>query len=295
MGIQKRVCGIIAGDLTDEETVASVLGYTAGFEAVAPSYGVDELTYSDKSENKISYARFIKAAAGSTSSPEYRILYNFLLKCFTDADRDFNGRIDVSEFDNLIEVASAAPRRFGYAPSTSDMYETDDLKIAARQKMFAAMDKEKSGSLTFDIWLGYCYDHIRHKAATLEINPDDSPLSRNKLSYIAYIKRAIIKTNPEYKELYHHLLDSFTQADINMDGQIGAIEFDRLIEIAAAAPRRFGLAPTSAEMYQTGQDRIHVRSKIFQQMDENEDGYISFDEWLKFSFAHIEEKVKELS
>merc|ERR1712130_1086766 len=138
-------------------------------------------TYSDKSENKISYARFIKAAAGSTSSPEYRILYNFLLKCFTDADRDFNGRIDVSEFDNLIEVASAAPR----------------------QKMFAAMDKEKSGSLTFDIWLGYCYDHIRHKAATLEINPDDSPLSRNKLSYIAYIKRAIIKTNPEYKELYH--------------------------------------------------------------------------------------------
>lgn len=294
--LHKKVLEVLPPNATNKVVVATTLGYMSGFKSKNKSLASKGKTvsYTEMANDKISFARFVKAAAGSTTSPEYIALYKFLLKCFTDADKDFNGRIDAEEFDHLVEKAATAPRLFGYAPSTTTMYENDELKRSARKKMFTAMDEENKGSLGFEPWLAYCYDHIRHKAATLEINPSDTAISRNKETYINYMKKAIIKPSPEYKELYLFLLKCFTEADANMDGRIGPYEFDLLIETASATPRQFSLAPTTEEMYASTEERTRTRQEIFKEMDGNKDGFISFDEWLKFSFAHIYEKVKEL-
>lgn len=67
-----------------------------------------------------------------------------------------------------------------------------------------------------------------------------------------------------------------------------------MIEVAAAAPRRFGLAPKSSEMFKTDADRLAKRKADFSKMDVNNDGTISFNEWLNYAVEHIISKVAAL-
>ena len=78
------------------------------------------------------------------------------------------------------------------------------------------------------------------------------------------------------------------------DGAVKPVEFDAMIEVAAAAPRRFGLAPSSKEMFKTDAERLAKRKEYFATMDVNNDGTISFDEWLDYAFNHIVGKVAGL-
>ncbi len=109
---------------------------------------------------------FIKKATDRGTS-EFRQLYFFLLKCFTEADKDRNGSVDVYEFDRMVETAVEAPRRFGLAPTSQAMFKNDAERLAVRMKDFERMDTNNSGTITFDEWLIYAADHITAKAATL--------------------------------------------------------------------------------------------------------------------------------
>merc|ERR1712130_156340 len=106
----------------------------------------------------------IKIAASSKESPEFRSLYKFLLKCFTYADADYDGRIDYSQFSTLIEVAAQAPRKFGFAPSGSELYESKEIQDSAHSKMFKEMDANNDGYISFSEWLFFVYQHIQYKA-----------------------------------------------------------------------------------------------------------------------------------
>jgi len=60
-------------------------------------------------------------------------------------------------------------------------------------------------------------------------------------------------------------------------------EFNKMIDMATSAQKRFGMAvPFQGDA---------ERAEMFQKMDENGDGSISFDEWLSFSLAEIIAKV----
>jgi len=295
LNIHKMCSAVIPKGVSDKEAIACTLGYAAGFKSVASSKnGLTDVSYADVSKSKTDYAKFVKAAAGSTNSAEYHALYRFLLKCFTDADKDFNGRIEPDEFNDLIERASAVPRRFGLAPQASDIYANDSIRNIARQKMFSAMDEEKTGSIGFESWLGYCYDHIRHKAATIETNPAEAAISRSKTSFINFITAATDRKSAEYHELYLFLLKCFTDADLNMNGSIGIREFSMLVETATVYPRQYGLAPHSGDLFGSQEELMRSRLTMFKTMDVDNDDQISFDEWLTFAFAHICEKVKTL-
>merc|ERR1719396_149888 len=64
-------------------------------------------------DSRMGFVKFLKGATKSQKTPEYRELYQFLLKCFTQADIDFDGRITPEDFDSMVDAAASLPRRFG--------------------------------------------------------------------------------------------------------------------------------------------------------------------------------------
>jgi hypothetical protein len=116
-----------------------------------------------------------------------------------------------------------------------------------------------------------------------------------KAEFITFIKKAVRRGNPEFKELYYFLLACFTDADSNHDGAVSYRGFDQMIEVAAAAPRKHGLAPTTAEMFKNETDRLAKRGEVFKQIANKEgDQIISFDAWLDYAVKHIMGKVAAL-
>merc|ERR1711997_1245883 len=194
----------------------------------------------------------------------------------------------MEHFDALIEEAAELPRVYGYAPKTDALYSSVELRKAARTKQFKEMDTDKTGYITLNEWIKFAINHIIKKVTQL---PKDylsgSADDVSKEEFIAFIKRAVNTKSPEYKELYAFLMRTFQAGDKEGYGEVGPAEFDEMIECAAAAPRRFGLAPTTAELFKSDADRIAKRMTLFSQMDTTSTGKITFDGWLNYALEHI--------
>ena len=149
-----------------------------------------------------------------------------------------------------------------------------------------ATSLSKSG-LTFSM------THIKSKLETLPKDPLTSD-EVTKEEFLAFISKAVDRESSEYNDLYFFLLDCFSDADQDRDGAVNPQEFDRMIEVAADAPRRHGLAPQSSDLYKSDDERLAKRKEYFNTMDVNKDGTISFDEWLKYAFDHYIGKVQTL-
>jgi len=216
-----------------------------------------------------------------------------------ECDLDFDGLIREVDFDNLVERAGALPRKWGFAPTTLEMFKSEGEKVAFRQKIFKEINKSDNGTIHFDEWLDWSYDHICGKAKLL----NDKDAQSKMESSIEDFKKWVIaasksRTSPEYKELYHFLHECFMRADDTQTGLVDAQGFDRMIELAASAPRRFGLAPSTKATYKTDDDRIRERQIIFDQIaGRNRRAFrdkIPFQSWLQWAYAHICVKAKVL-
>ena len=195
---------------------------------------------------------FIRQAVNDRKSGAYNELYQFLTACFVRADSNMDGRVELSEFDSLIEEAAELPRRYGYAPKSKAMYPSEGLRKAARAKQFLDMDTDNSGYITLDKWVAFATNHIAGKVTGL---PKDylggTTENVSKEEFLAFIRKAVDRTTPEYKELYFFLLKTFQAGDENRTGEVGPVAFDKMIEAAAAAPRRYGLAPKTSDLFPT--------------------------------------------
>ena len=142
------------------------------------------------------------------------------------------------------------PRKYGYAPKTNDLYKTESAKNEARGKMFKEIDTDNCGYISLEKWITYATKHIRGKMVGL---PKDYLSGENvtKNEFITFIKKAVNKNSAEYQELYFYLLKTFKEGDMHHRGEVDPIAFDKMIEAAAAAPRRHGLAPKTEDMYKT--------------------------------------------
>merc|ERR1719440_1163994 len=100
------------------------------------------------------------------------------------------------------------------------------------------------------------------------------------------------RESAEYKEFYRFLWRCFEDADQDRDGQVNLLEFDKMVEKAGAFPRSHGLAPQTIEQFKTDEERLQGRRKHFEAMDADKSGYISFEEWLEFTYLHVCEKVR---
>ena len=217
------------------------------------------------------------------------------MKCFIRADRYMEGRVNISAFDAMVEEAAALPRIYGFAPSNAQLYPSVAARKVARAEMFQKMDDNKNGYITLEEWVSFALTHITGKVDKL---PKDilggSSDDVTKEEFIAFIKKAVVKKTPENRELYYFLLKCFVDADGDKSGSVGPEEFDEMIEIAARAPRRFGLAPSSEKMFATKAERLAKRKEYFADMDTNGDGKIDFDEWHAYALEHIIAKAASL-
>ncbi len=159
-------------------------------------------------------------------------------------------------FDDLIEEAALLPRKFGFAPSAEVLYPTEHLKEAGRSRWFDQMDRDKVGYITLEEWISFATDHIARKMSHIPKDHLGGSENVSKEDFIAFIKRAVIKDTPEYRQLYFFLLKAFRAGDVDKDGKVGLDDFDRMIEMAAEAPRRFGLAPRSSDLYRSEKVRV---------------------------------------
>jgi len=244
-------------------------------------------------KTKEEFVQFIRHATQDPSSNEYIELYQFLMGCFIRADADMDGQVSKSEFDVMIDEAAALTIKHGLAPKLEDQFPNDAARKEARAKQFKAMDSNGDGSITFEEWLSFALADIKDKIKGLSKDLL-SGKEGTKEEFVAFVKKTTDKTSPEFRELYYFLVKCFVDADKDRDGAIQQSEFDQMIEVAAAAPRRHGLAPTTASLYKTDADRQAARAKEFKDMDSNGDGNISYDEWLGYCFSHIIGKVASL-
>merc|ERR1711862_597954 len=77
----------------------------------------------------------------------------------------------------------------------------------------------------------------------------------------------------------------------SMTGRIKKDEFDALIDVAAAAPRKFGFVPHASEMFSSVQERKQYRANLFKTINTEGTGEISFQEFLAWAMEHIQGKV----
>merc|ERR1719232_243550 len=198
----------------------------------------------------------------------------------------------MNHFDNLIEEAAELPRMYGYAPKSEAMYSSPALRKAARAKQFKDMDSKGLGYITLNQWIRFAIEHIVGKYVQL---PKDylSGAAGNvsKDEFIQFIKKAVDTNTQEYQELYYFLLRTFQAGDKEGYGEVSPAEFDEMIECAAQAPRRFGLAPKTEDMFKSKGERFVQRVQEFSRMNTQSTGKISFDEWLDFALNHIQGKV----
>merc|ERR1711907_759776 len=97
----------------------------------------------------------------------------------------------------------------------------------------------------------------------------------------------------QFKALYEHLFKTFVEQDIMVKGSINFEEFDLLIEEAAKAPRTLRLAPQAHESYTSAAQRQQARRQLFDTMDKDKGGDITFDEYLNWAIGHIAQKIQE--
>jgi Ca2+-binding EF-hand superfamily protein len=246
-------------------------------------------------KTKEEFIVFIHQALNDKHSPAYKELYHFLVACYVRADTHMDGRVYVDMFDSLIEEAAALPRLYGYAPKSEVQYPSADLRKAARTKMFNDMDTDKNGYITLEEWVKFAIHHIHGKVANLPkdyLGGSDKDVTMEE--FLSFIKKAIHKGTPEFRQLYFFLLKCFQEGDVSKSGAVDLVAFDKMIEAAAAAPRRFGLAPKTSDLFKTDAARIAKRKEYFAIMDKDHNGHISFNEWLEYAYKHIVGKVAGL-
>merc|ERR1712198_631576 len=230
-------------------------------------------------KSKEDFIWFVKKAVQDKKSYSYSELYHSLLKIFVDADTNRDGLVSKNSFSKLIDAAASMPRAYGYAPADSDLYETEEAKDAARQKMFDSMDLKATGVITFDEWLKFCREHIAAKTATMDPHPIIDQGSVDE--YKKFISAAISNSSSsEAVELYWYMLEIFTEQDGDKDGIVKLAEFPSMMNQVLVIPQKHGLSVPAQDQFEA----------LFKKYDPRNDGRPTVDEWMSLAKEEVFKK-----
>merc|ERR1719393_685327 len=141
--------------------------------------------YGDKAE----FLRFSVALTKSRESAEFKEFYRFLAQCFEESDQDRDGKVNLQEFDQMVEKAGAFPRAHGLAPLTGDIFPTAAARVQGRRRHFEAMAAGQ-GSVSFEQWLEFTYTHVCAKVRGLGEaavpQPRMKPSSMSRSEFVAF-------------------------------------------------------------------------------------------------------------
>ena len=195
--------------------------------------------------------------------------------------------VSKESFSNFIDMATSIPRMYGYAPTNTELYKTEDEMKQARGKMFNSMDLKGTGVITVAEWFKFCVEHIIAKAATLTEHP--ILVRWNMKEFKAFVNSVFSDVSRD--------VSSSANADIdtNKDGLVSRESFSKLVDMAASIPRMYGYVPTDVELYKTEDEKEQARRKTFDSMDFKGTDVITVDEWLQFCVKHIIAKAATLA
>merc|ERR1712168_1797051 len=173
------------------------------------------------SKNEFIY--FVQRAVEDQSNDCYIELYNILLRAFVSADADFDGQVSLDEFGGMISAAAALPKKFGF-----------DWWQGSPADMFKAIDENGDGSVSFDEWLSFAYKNYQGQK--------DLPAAFDKEEKDQFVADCKENTASEsYKKIYWFSWKCFQAADADRDGKVSDDEFNKMVDMATAAQKRFGL------------------------------------------------------
>lgn len=144
-----------------EEWVAFAMRHVADKVESMAEHTVD-YNHLDR-EDKQTFLQALSSALSDQHSEEYKSLYECMFRNFVEADLDMQGQITFEHFDALVDVQSHAVREAGLAPSLDQLYSDSQAKRAHRRKLFDSMDVSRSGTITFNEYLGFALRHIADK------------------------------------------------------------------------------------------------------------------------------------
>jgi Ca2+-binding EF-hand superfamily protein len=228
--------------------------------------------YINKSKEDVIF--FLKKACADHQSAEYAELYGNLLKMFVDCDKNKNGLVAKAQFSELVDTAAETPRRYGFAPSSADMFASKQEMEASRSTLFDSMDYDSSGTITFDEFLKYALTHITCKAAPLDAHPNIE--TNNKSVYTANMELALKRGNEQYIDLYWYLLQTWL-SHCGRDFCATKGEFTVMVSKVVLPARRLGLFNTEMKM--------DVVTKIYKKLVRAEK--MNFNEFLAYCTGQL--------
>lgn len=239
---------------------------------------VTTICWTDMGKSKHDFVHFINAAISNKHGLEAHELHKFLNKVFIDNDYDFDGLVGRIGFDQMIKEAAHAPRRFGFAPHASEMYDTKQDEEEAHSKLFDQLCKGRDG-ISFENWYQWSMNHIIAKDQNL-VEHAGGRWSRSPADFVSFFK-GVAKatssyhiestTSTQYKEFYLLTNRHFIEADTENLGYLTEPGFDKILHLADKIPRRFG----------------HHWYKGVKFSDVAVDGKISWARWLQYNSSLV--------
>jgi len=207
------------------------------------------MTVADMKQSKHQFVSFVNKATLDKKSGESKELYNFLCECFVDNDTDYDGQVSFNGFNSMIAEAATAPRRFGFAPHTRELYDSKENYEAERLALFNQL-KGSGERVKLESWLAWAKAHISEKVGDGLEEHQEARWERSKADYISFLKgvfQAKSEHNPksststQMKEHYMNSIRQFTACDMNCSGKLGNQEFTTLMTNCAKVPAKHGL------------------------------------------------------
>jgi len=208
-----------------------------------------DLSITDMKKSKHNFVSFVNKAALNEKSFEHKELYNFLVECFVDNDTDYDGQVSFNGFNSMIAEAATAPRRFGFAPHTRELYDSKEDYEAERMKLFNTL-RGNNERIPLEGWVTWAQAHLKEKVGDGLEEHSEARWERSKADYISFLKGVMeaksshnvkSSTSTQMKEHYMNSVRQFTTADMSCTGKLDQNQFNGLMAACAKVPAKHGI------------------------------------------------------
>jgi len=214
------------------------------------SFAVAKVSAAQMKQSKHDFVHFVNQAALHKDSPERVELYKYLNQCFTDNDTDYDGLISYRGFNAMIDEAAMAPRRFGFAPHTREMYKSKEEFDLARTELFNKL-KSEGGRINFETWSKWGMAHVQEKVGKGLAEHKEGKWERSKEDLMDFCKGVVKEksshnmkssTSTQAKEWYLLNNQMFTMYDTSYTGLLNKADFEKLAMEMDKIPAKFGMS-----------------------------------------------------
>jgi len=199
--------------------------------------------------SKHDFVHFVNTSMKDRNSVEAKELFKYLNKCFVDNDTDYDGLVSYRGFNSMVAEAAVAPRRFGFAPHTREMYKSAEDFDLARTELFNQL-KSTNKRITVESWVNWAMKHIQEKVGSGLEEHSDCKWERSKEDCVEFFKMVSKQgsshnmkssTSTQFKEFYMMMNDMFVAHETSLTGKLNKTDFDKLVADCNAIPKKYGM------------------------------------------------------